>query len=471
MGRDADTFGMTPPETRPDDATDTPARKPKHGARLTSARWIFWLLFSINAVNYLDRLLVVAVGPTLKAEFHLTDRSIGYLSSAFLLVYTVATLPLGILADRVTRAKVVAVGVALWSVMSGATAFVTSFAGLFITRTAVGVGEASYFPAGTALLSAYFPVEKRAQAISRWGAGQVIGAALAFVVSAITYHWLGSQLGWRVAFLVTAAPGLLLAALIWQMRDAPERPHDGAAPTGVVSASLGASHEHDDASVAERIREVLSIGTVRVSIILQALTYIVVTPTVTFLPIYMRSHHTIFHLGDAQVSLLSGAIIVIGGLSGTLLGGYLADWLSARVPGGRLLTVGLAYGVGFPFYVVTLLTHALPIFVVMGTLAVVTLNLQVGPLGAVVQDATPARLRASAVAVGLLVAHLLGDSWSPTAVGALSTAFGERTALGLLYVSAPALVIATVVAVLGRRVYVQDLETRVREDLLTGEQP
>lgn len=444
-------------------------------ASIASAKWVFWLLFSINVVNYLDRLLVVAVGPTLKAQFHLTDWDIGRLSSAFLLVYTVASLPLGLLADRVARGRVVAVGVALWSVMSGATAFTRSFAGLFVTRTAVGVGEASYFPAGLALLSAYFPLKQRAQAISRWGAGQIVGAALAYVISAASLHWLGKGLGWRVAFLAAAVPGLVLAILMWRVQDAPraaggtrtveaeaEAPLDapaelGARKTWQARTQVALGH------AMERVRTVLRIRTVVVCIVLQALTYIVVTPTITFLTIYLRSRYSGLSLTDAQASLVSGMVIVVGGLAGTLLGGFLADWLSARVRGGRLLAVAVAYGTGLPLYVAMLLTHAIPIFIVVGTLAVLALNLQVGPLGAVVQDATPPYLRASAVAVGLLIAHLLGDAWAPTAVGALSTALGERTELGLLYVGAPALLIATVVALVGRRIYAGDLERRMRE--------
>lgn len=429
-----------------------------------SARWVLWLLFAINLVNYLDRLLAAAVAPTLKAEFNLTDRDIGLLTSAFLIIYTVAALPLGLLADRVARARVVALGVALWSVMSGATAFCRDFGGLVATRAGVGIGEASYFPAGAALLSAYFPLARRARAMSQWGAGQMVGTALAFALAALLDHVLGPGLGWRVAFAVAAVPGLALAALMWFVRDRPAHTAGEAvetdefaprAPGDQPSVSSGGFW-----SALAQIRDVLHIRTVVVGIILQAIVYIVTTPTITFLTIYIPSHDSGFHLAAGQAALVSGAIIVLGGLVGTLFGGYLSDWLSPRIPGGRIVVIGLGFACAVPCYIVTLLTHALPVFIVVGTLAVIALTIQVGPLSAVLQDATPEFLRASAVAVSLVVAHLLGDAWAAWAVGAISTALGERTNLGLLIVGVPALVVGVVVALLGARVYLTDVTAR-----------
>jgi MFS family permease len=441
---------------------------PSLTARISSAGWVLGLLFAINLVNYLDRLLAVAAGPTLKLEFGLSDRDIGLLASAFLLIYTVAALPLGLVADRVARSRVVALGVALWSVTSGATAFCRSFGGLLATRAGVGIGEASYFPAGAALLSAYYPLKQRARAMSRWGAGQMVGTALAFALIAALDRALGPLLGWRAAFAIAAAPGLLLAALMWFVRDRPAANGEPAAESSAVAAPGTAPAEtvrlsspsQTLAGVLAQIGGVLRIRTVVLSIALQAIVYIVTTPTITFLTIYVPSRASGFRLGPGQAALISGLVIVLGGLAGTLFGGYLADWLSPRVPGGRILAIGLGFAAALPCYVVALLTHALPVFLVAATLAVVALTIQVGPLGAIVQDATPAHLRASAVAVSLVLAHLLGDAWAATAVGAISTALGERTNLGLLIVGVPALVVGMAVALLGARVYLADLAAR-----------
>ena len=465
MARSSDSFADAEARTH---TSDEGALERGH----RSGRWpglstpagVFWLLFSINVVNFLDRLLAVAAGPTLKHEFHLTDRDIGLIASAFLIVYTLAAVPMGLIADRVARAKVVAAGVAVWSAMSAATAVVRGFPGLFITRAGVGIGEASYFPAGYALLSAYFPLEQRARAVGRWGAGQIVGTALAFAMSAAFLSWFGPHLGWRVAFLVAGLPGLGLAALMWYVRDAP-RPVTSSpseSPPRIGAIDWRAVADSLLPAVIARFRVVLSIRTVWIIIALQALTYVVVTPTVTFLPIYLRSARSPFHLTDPQASLISGSLIVVGGLGGTLLGGPLADWLSRRIRGGRLLAIGVGYAAGLPCYLITLFTHALPLFVIIGTLTVLTLNLQVGPLGAALQDATPPHLRASTVAVAMLVAHLLGDAWASTAVGSISTALGERTVIGLAVIGAPALLVAVIVAALGAPTYADDVAARAK---------
>lgn len=442
-------------------------------SRLATPAVVLLLLFGINTMNYLDRLLAVAVGPTLKAEFHLTDAAVGVLTSAFLIVYTLAALPAGLLADRVSRARVVSAGVALWSFMSTATAFVRGFGGLVFTRAAVGIGEASYFPAGSALLSAYYPLKTRARAMSRWGTGQIVGAMLAFILAACFYRIFGEALGWRVAFLVAGLPGLALAIIIWRVPDAPAQPEASfpnpdtprlttpapATPVGALPAAPAVTAIDQLA----RIATVLRIPTVRLGIVLQALTYIAVTPTATFIPIYLRSRRGPFHLGATEADLLAGTLLVVGGLSGVLLGGYLADWLSARTRGGRILAIGAGFACGLPCYVIMLLSHSILVFAIAGLFAVLALNIQVGPLGAIVQDATPPILRATAVAVVLLLAHLLGDAWASTATGLLSTAMGERTGLALLLVGGPALLAAIVVSVFGARLYARDVARRAHE--------
>ena len=421
---------------------------------IQSAAVVFWLMFAINAVNYLDRFLAVAVGPTLKAEFHLADGTIGALSSAFLLIYTVGALPLGLLADRVSRARVVAAGVALWSVASTATAFTRGFGGLAATRAGVGIGEASYYPAGTALLSAYFPVKARAKVMSRWGAGQLVGIALAFGVSGLLAHWLGAAHAWRTAFLLTGPPGLLLAALMWLVADTP--------PGGATESSTYTLADHPSVGgrTLDRVRSVLRIRTVWLVLLLQAAYYIAATPAVTFLPIYLHSSRGPFHMDATRESLLMGVIVVIGGLSGVLLGGTLADRLARRVRGGRVLAAGIGFGVALPCYALMLLARSLPIFVVAATLTVLALNLQAGPLTAAVQDATPKALRATAVAVTLLLSHLLGDVWSPWVVGSISTALHERAGVALAIVGLPTLALATVLGIVGTRFYAAEVKTQ-----------
>jgi MFS family permease len=425
---------------------------------------VFWLLFGINLVNYLDRLIVVAVGPTLKIAFHLNDSEIGLLSSAFLLVYTVAALPLGLLADRArSKARVVAWGVWLWSLFSGLTGLARGFIGLIITRALVGIGEATYYPAGTALLSAYFPRAARARIMGRWQAAQLIGILLAFVLAGTLFAILPAPLAWRIAFLLTALPGLALGALMWFVADTPNAPNTPNAPsiddpTESSSMSAASAPQPQQSLIAQAV-EAVRTPTIWVVIILQAIIFIVTTPAITFLPIYVRSRSGPFHLNASHASYLIGTIIVIGGLAGTLLGGQLADRLTRWHTGGRALAVAIGLLIALPCYSVMLLTHNLLIFSVLGLFSVLALNLPAGPLTAIPQDVAAPRLRATVVAVTMLLSHLLGDVWSPAAVGALATALGERANLALLIVGAPALAVGVPVALIGAKRYAHALKT------------
>jgi MFS family permease len=461
-------------ETSPRAADVTPARASigiSRGRWMQNATVVFWLMFSLNAVNYLDRLIVVAVGPTLKADFHLVDSQVGILSSAFILVYTLAALPCGIIADRLSRTRVITFGVALWSVMSTATAFVRSFPTLFLTRAMVGVGEASYYPAGSALLGAYYPMKKRARIMSGWQSGQLVGMVLAFAISFVLDSILNPSQAWRVAFFITGIPGLILALVIWFIKDAPDVPVESDAEAGEEAGHVGDAHgaalslAGGFSGLLESVGTVVRIRMVWVVVVLQALMFIVVTPAITFLPIYVHSANGPFQLKSNATAGVAGIIIVVGGVSGILLGGVVADWLSARFAGGRVLAVSLGFALAIPFYALALLTTSLPLFVIAGIVAVLMLNLPVGPLVASLTDATPPALRATAFAVSLSLAHLLGDVWAPGLVGSISTALHEHANQALLFVGMPCLALAAIAAYFGARLYSRDVSKRLHQEI------
>ena len=469
-------------DRRDDTANDTPDMSESAPARkaagaVVRTKWmqnatvVFWLMFAINAVNYLDRLIVVAVGPALKADFNLLDSQIGILSSAFILVYAVAALPCGLLADRFSRTRVITFGVSLWSLMSAATAFVRSFPPLFFTRAMVGVGEASYYPAGSALLGAYYPLKKRARIMSGWQSGQLFGMVLAFAIVALLDSIIDpAREPWRLAFFITGVPGLILALFIWFVKDQPDvSVESGEELEGAEAGPVGDAHgaalslSGGFGAMMQSVGTVLRIRTVWVVVALQALMFIVVTPAITFLPIYVHSANGPFHLKSNTTALAAGAIIVVGGVSGILLGGVLADKMSARFRGGRVLAVSLGFALAIPFYALALLTSSLPVFILFGIIAVMALNLPVGPLVAALTDATPPLLRATAFAVALSLAHLLGDVWAPYLVGGISTGLHEHANLALLIVGLPCLAIAAIAAFFGARIYSSDVAKQAHQ--------
>src|SRR3954465_10018293 len=181
-------------------------------------------MFGINLLNYLDRYVAASVAPMVQKELHLTDSQIGLFGTAFLLVYAIAAVPFGYWAARGIRKNVIAVGVAIWSIATLFTGFARTYAQLFLSRAVVGIGEASYYPAGTSMLSDYFPKEQRSRVMSVWGAGSTVGIALGFAGGG----FIAEKYGWPKAFFVAAIPGLILAVLAFQMRE----PLRGAAEKG-----------------------------------------------------------------------------------------------------------------------------------------------------------------------------------------------------------------------------------------------
>src|SRR4051812_7713549 len=174
-------------------------------------------MFGISFLNYLDRNVLTGAANTVAHELGFGIDGIGYVASAFLLVYTLCTIPFGIWADRAKRKNVVTFCVAVWSIATALTALSFNFVSIFFFRMILGVGEAGYFPAGTALMSDYFSFEKRSRVMSWWSVAQLIGILIGFVLGgALSGIYFGS---WRLAFLITGIPGLVLAYLAWRLRE------------------------------------------------------------------------------------------------------------------------------------------------------------------------------------------------------------------------------------------------------------
>src|SRR5690606_32139383 len=155
------------------------------------------------------RLIIGAVAEPLRKEFLLSDTSLGLLATAFTLVYAVVGIPFGRLADKFPRKHIISAGVFVWSLLTAASGIAQNYAQIFAIRIGVGVGEASFAPAATALIGDLFPPEKRARAMSIFMLGLPLGIALSFFVSGSV----AKEYGWRAAFFVAGIPGILLAVV------------------------------------------------------------------------------------------------------------------------------------------------------------------------------------------------------------------------------------------------------------------
>jgi MFS family permease len=423
------------------------------------ANYVFWLMFCINLINYVDRWVFSLLTPLIQtdrvfcaphsqAHYCINDFQTGLLGSCFLLVYAVGALPLGVLADRMKRKNVIAAGVAVWSAATMLTAFVGGFFSLLLTRALLGIGEASYNPAGISLLSSYFPGKRRAQILSRWAAGALAGFAVGVVVGgAIGY--MTHQ--WRLAFLFAGPPGLILAFLMWKTRE----PLRHAADESGDEQDIRQPGEGLRPILAQ-MRNLLRIRTLLICIVVQAIASFVIAPSAIFFsPLLARNYHLkLPAIGGAAILLAIASII------GALAGGQLADRLSRRYPGGRLIAGGVGFLLAAPAMVLALVSPHIWLFIPFFLLTGAMLNMYSGPLNAAIQDAVPPAQRASAVALAFMLAHLFGDLAAPSIVGGISYLLDPvhqaKLAQALLIAGPGALVIAGVIGIWGSRFLARD---------------
>src|SRR5271170_4067739 len=184
----------------------------------TGKQWrVLLILMLVNFVNYVDRQIVFALFPSIRRDFSLSYVQLSYLATAFTVVLSLASFPLGMLADRVSRRAVISAGVLFWSGATFFSGLAGSFRSLLLARGLVGVGEAAYTPAGTAVISATFPQEVRARVQGTFDLGMFMGGAVGIALGGIVAQWLG----WRAAFLMVGVPGLLLGMSALKLPDSP----------------------------------------------------------------------------------------------------------------------------------------------------------------------------------------------------------------------------------------------------------
>jgi MFS family permease len=402
-------------------------------------------MVGINFLNYMDRWVASAAAPLIQKEFHLSDALVGLLASAFLLVYAFAALPFGYWADRGVRRTVVGVGVTIWSLATLLTGFAQNFFQLFLSRAVLGIGEASYYPAGTSLMSDYFPKGQRGRVMSIWGAGSTIGIAVGFAGGG----YIAEKFGWRNAFFFAAVPGILFALLAFRMRE----------PLRGSAEERGAAVKMTKEATLKTFLGLLRIPTLRAAILSQTVLYFVLASNAFWLPTLLNRR---FGLSVSQAGLLAGVVLVLGGLIGTLAGGWIADRMARKNPA-AYLQVGIAgFLIGAVFIVISLVAPLnigpIPIFIPAFLITVICLYLHSGPFTAVSQNVVSPAFRASSVTMLLFVSHVFGDSHSTFDIGFLSDRIGSlQTAL--LITSPTLLIVAAIIAATGLRSVRPDTQT------------
>lgn len=391
-------------------------------AKPPSNPWrVLFLLFLANLLNFFDRTIPAILNEPIRLEWGLNDLQLGVIAAAFTVVYAVAGLPLGRLADRGSRARVMGWGIAVWSAFTAANAFAWSFGSFLVARMGVGVGEASYAPAANSLIGDLFPAERRSRALGIFMLGLPMGLMLAFFTVGPMVAAFGD---WRAPFVVAALPGLLLAALMFLVREprrgASERVRGARAGTAGTAEGSGAAAAAE-APEAGPIRTVLRTRTIA-WIILSGVTvnFAAYAGNGFLVPMIQRY----FGLDLTAAAMTTGFIVGVTGLVGLTAGGWVADEVYQRSERGRLV-----FGAG-SLMVAALATAAalasgresVALFAALfglGWLAQYSYYTSVYPA---IQDVVEPRLRATAVALYFAGMYLLGGAFGPVVVGGLSDA-------------------------------------------------
>ena len=383
------------------------------------------LLIGLNLLNYIDRYILPGEVSLIQKEFHATDQQIGMLTTALFLTYMLAAPLTGWLGDHFRRKPLIIGGAVLWSLATLATAWVHSYQTLFIRHALVGVGEATFGIFAPAVLADFYPERDRNRILSIFYTAIPVGAALGYAAGG----QLGTLWGWRAPFFICAIPGLIIAALYGWLGREPERgASDHVMATMSRSTFLG----------------LFSNGAFLTATFgLAALTF-AMGGISNWVPEFLRRYSG---LSMGASSLVVGAITVVDGIAGTLVGGWLAQrWLRTNDRALYLLSfwsVALTLPCGVLLFFGPA-AWAVPVLLVTEFF----LFLNTGPLNAAIVNSVSAPVRATAISLNLFCIHCFGDTFSPTIIGAISDRSNLRLALGATLIF---LVISAVILRAGAR--------------------
>ncbi|GAC1391461.1 MAG: MFS transporter [Ktedonobacteraceae bacterium] len=418
---------LVSPDTVTNASGATQEKQPRaiHARTSRYAFSVFVVLLLATLLNGLDSSEFTGASAVIGRELHLSISDIGMLASAFTLFLTISIIPLGLLADRMRRSHVIAACLAVWSLATALTGMASNMVGLFLTRSFTGIGEAGYGPAGNSLVGDVFPEDQRGKVLSWLSLASVIGPLAGMVLGGVIA---GLSTGsWKLLFLVTGIPGLLLAFFAWRLHE-PARQTTGRLPDAAAQDTLKTKY------MLAQLRSLLRIKTFVCLLIIGVLTTFTSTALQTFFPILLQQHDT-FGMTSAQAGAYAGLLLGPTAIVGVILGGYLADWLTRRSARARLLIIIVSVLLTFPLNITSLLianTHNIALFsaVMIPTFFVNTLH--IAPLSAAFLDVVPSESRASAVAISLFTARILGSAVAPLAIGML-TGFLDPTGLHFLH--------------------------------------
>ena len=412
--------------------------------------------------SFIDRLILSLLVEPIKADLQISDFKISFLQGlSFALFYTVAGIPVGRIVDTHRRTSIIAIGIALWSLMTAVTALAQQYWHLFLARAGVGVGEATLTPAAYSMISDLFPPERRGFALGLFSSGTSIGAGLALIIGGYainvlneagpqTWPIIGTLEPWRLAFIYVGLPGLLVAILIMTI---PE-------PVRYLRTAAGKMEQRQSIP----FREIVSHYRQHASVIVlhhlgMSFSAMAAYGIMSWAPVMLIRTQG-WTPGDA--GLVTGASILVAGTVGVVGGGWLGDaWSKRGQPTGRLNVAVLSMVLGAIGAAAYPMANSIGTIVPFFMLTIFGSFMVIGCGAAALLDIMPNRLRGQATAIYFFVISLAGIGLGPTIVaGFTDFVFGDPVAVrySLVIVPTIAFSLAALFFFLARKPYVRSMQ-------------
>jgi predicted MFS family arabinose efflux permease len=404
-----------------------PARTPLFSQGYTTLVLVFLLL--AYTFNFIDRTIIATIGQAIKVDLKITDTQLGLLGGlSFAVLYTLLGIPIARLAERWNRVSIISLALVVWSGFTVACGFAGNFVSLLAMRVGVGVGEAGCSPPSHSLISDYFEPKRRASALSIYAFGIPLGS----MIGAVAGGWLAKTYGWRVAFMVVGAPGVVLALLVKLLVKEPPRGHSDPVerpalpedvPAEAASAPAGGHWLWTEIKELSAVtRDLFSHWPVLNMVLGVTLTSVAGYGVGQFSsPYFIRT----FALDYATVGLVFG---LVGGFSsglGTLAGGFVSDWASKRDARWYALTPAIGLAIATPIYIFAYRQPDWRVAAAILLLPGVFHYTYLGPTFGVVQNVVETRRRATATAVLFLFLNIIALGGGPLFTGWLIDQFAQ----------------------------------------------
>ena len=410
--------------------------------------YVFVLLFLLYMFDYIDRMVITSMWPSIGKDLGITHMQEGMLVSAVYWAIVILTFPVSLLVDRWSRTKTIGIMAIMWSLATALCALTGNYVQLFMARALIGIGEAGYAPGGGAVISGLFPFEKRARMMGIWNASIPLGTAIG--------HFLGGviavNLGWKHAFGIVAVPGLIIALLFLFIKD-------------YKTVDL-AFVDRTATRIKMKRKDMVKEFTTRPSVILTyfgfAAVVFVTTALITWLSTYFQN------VQGLPMDKAGGkaSIVMVLALVGAPLGGFLTDAWRKRQQNARLLFPAISTFMTAIFLFIALkMQPGTPQYLLL-LLMGVSITLFIAGAIAVTQDVIHPGMRAISYSMCVIVQNLLGSAMAPMVIGRIYDKTNIETALSILPLI---LVVGSILFFIGSFFYTKDLERVVKIELEAAE--